>query len=126
MLPLIEREAYRHADNDWNITTMLSSAAALRARQPMEAQGLRTKTSKLEAMAREKCRDPFRRRKTKTKKAGAKAGPRQGERWHKGARGVQSHSKRNRRAPQPTNRAAGMIERRERSPNSPRRCEAVD
>jgi hypothetical protein len=32
MLPLIEREAYRHAYNDWNITMKPLSAAALRAR----------------------------------------------------------------------------------------------
>jgi hypothetical protein len=55
MLPLIERETYRHADNDWNITTKATiSGGPARARQPMEAQGLRTQPSKLEAMATRK------------------------------------------------------------------------
>ena len=42
---------------------------------------------------REKCHDPFRRQKTKTKNASAKARPPQGERWGKGSRRVQSHSR---------------------------------
>jgi hypothetical protein len=44
-----------------------------------------------------KCRDPFRRRKTKTKNASPKARPPQGERWRKGACRVQSHSRKKER-----------------------------